>query len=696
MTTGDFHTTYTPIDQRDQLTVRAVILARSSDPSAKAEDMTSQVTQCEDFIQNMGWALLFDPYAFAESKSGMRNVARPVLDDVLKLAIRGAVDVIVCREFERIARSKGRRWQAIQTALDYGVEFRFANLPATRGKLDDSGMMRLYQEVREYMAEAEAEKIAERLMPARLRRYEDGLPHGKLYGYAPGERRKGSHGKPMGLLSWVMNEDEAKWMRWMFDWVDAQPLTDLSLRGMARELARRGAPTPRGASEWSATQVRNLLRNPKYGGQGRGLRYHSEWTLEQDPDSRSVREVLHIADRMADPERWRNETHPILPTAIPPIIDQAQWERVQAKLKDAAALNNRGAPRRADAEANSTLLDRGYIRCAECGGRMIRHRQTKSDHPYYRCYKSADRPSHPHIGFSVPARHVDALALRLLAKALTDPEKILEVAGAAEKQFIEATADAELAASALAAYHQRLAGITAEREKLLVAIASLRETTGTESVVAGIQARLAQLEQEREQAENDGEQAGPPRDHAQARLVFLRRLFSHRDTLFDPLTHQVGGAGDPQVVIREWLSVVYAAELLGTELDDHPTPDAESPIFHGETLLKALGVELGADEEALRGLYLDHQDDAGRDESDHLYAEIKSECVVYWLLAKMPAARVRKLLHDLEAVVKVKRGRTRAEIDAGVKKPPLAERVHLEVLGTVQVRTNVAKRNISS
>ena len=80
---------YIPIDDREQSTVRAVILARSSNPSARPEDMESQVTQCEDFVRDMGWNLAFPAYTFTESKTGMRNVKRPVLDEVLNLAMRG-------------------------------------------------------------------------------------------------------------------------------------------------------------------------------------------------------------------------------------------------------------------------------------------------------------------------------------------------------------------------------------------------------------------------------------------------------------------------------------------------------------------------------------------------------------------------------------------------------------------------------
>ncbi len=59
--------------------------------------------------------------------------------------------------------------------------------------------------------------------------------------------------------------------------------------------------------------------------------------------------------------------------------------------------------------------------------------------------------------------------------------------------------------------------------------------------------------------------------------------------------------------------------------------------------------------------------------------------VVFTLLQRLPRERVRKLLRTLNAVVKVTRPRPRAEVAERGQTLP-AERVSLEVLGTVTVR----------
>ncbi len=656
-------TAYIPIDDRDPASVRAVILARSSDPSAKAEDMREQVLQCQEFIAEMRWTLTFEP--FTEAKTGMRNVARPVLEEVLRLAARGEIDVIVCKAMECVARTKGRRYQVIETALDYGVEFRFVEFKQHNGKMPDDPGMRMWIAFKEEFGEFEAEQIADRLMPAKRRRYEEGLPHGgrsgPLYGYAPGERRMGKHGKPMGLLNWVVDEEEAQWVRWLYARVDATDPADFSLRGLTAELERRGVRTCSGIGRWSAKQVRRILRNPKYAGLGRALRWQTEHVQERDRETNIVREVTHMHDRMADDIRWQTETFPISTDVIPAIIDVEQWQRVQDTLDAARALTdkaftNRGLPpRRTDEMANSTLLDGGYVRCAECNGRLTRYWHSRARHPFYTCHKNTGQPSHPHKGFQVPAHRVDDLALRLLAKALTNPEKILELANAAEQQAADATIDAELAASALAAYRKRLAEIANQQDELLTAQAALSRVPDMDAQIADIRRKLVQLDQEREQAQLESTQASPRHDVAHERAEFLRGLFMQRDFILNWATNEVEFAGGPALDIGPTIAFSHAAHLLNMTEDE----------------LRATRIPVIGPHEGIPDL------------------DVETEHVLYLLLRRSPRERVRKLLRDLNAVILVRRGRTRADfLTQGAI--PLTERVQLQLLGAVHVRTDVA------
>jgi hypothetical protein len=75
-----------------------------------------------------------------------------------------------------------------------------------------------------------------------------------------------------------------------------------------------------------------------------------------------------------------------------------------------------------------------------------------------------------------------------------------------------------------------------------------------------------------------------------------------------------------------------------------------------------------------------------------LEPQVSTERVVRLLLERLGRERLRKLMDDLGVAVMVKRGRTRAE---WLEKGPIAlsERVTLQVMGTVAVRTD--KANLS-
>src|SRR5258706_4277919 len=358
-------TVYVPLDQRDPTTIRAAILARSSDTTAKPEDMLEQVLQCQEFIAAMGWPPVPETLIFTEAKSGIRNVERPVIDQLLARAQRGEIDVIVCREWERVSRKKMRRYQIVQTAQDFGVEFRYANLAKDHGKMPDTLESRIVRDALDEVGEMERDTLVERMGAGKTRRYVDGLPHGgvtgPLYGYAAGVRRLGKHGRPMGLLTWVIDEEKAKEVRWLFDTVDALDAADVSLHKLTREVERRGVPTPSGRGRWDAQQIRNILRNPKYCGLGRNYRWYVTYTKERDEDTGRWHDVKHTHDKMRDAEQWERETYPTADMAIPPIIGRAQWERVQQKLKDSAALKNRGGPRGKSSGTWTTLLNVGFV-----------------------------------------------------------------------------------------------------------------------------------------------------------------------------------------------------------------------------------------------------------------------------------------------------------------------------------------------
>lgn len=670
---------YVPVDARDPATVRAIILARKSGSGAEG-DVKSQVEQCQTFIEKtMGWHLVRDPYTFAElGKSGYRNVERPILDEVLKLAQRREVDVIVAREFERVARTKARRYMAIGIAERFGVEFRFANLLPT-GKLPDTQEGRLYLAIADEFGEMERDRIVERTTPGRIARWAKGLPgngcSGPPYGYKWDETKKTPKGKN---AAYERDDEEYPSLLWMFETVDHTDVADVSVRSIARELDGRGVRTPAGRGRWSVRTVSRILRNPIYAGLGRNLRWHTDWKTVDNPETGRVYDQPHVIDRLRDAVAWKSETETFAhdKDAIPPIIDPDLWQRVQEKLTEAAAeLKNRGGPRRTDLLARSTLLDGGLVRCVVCKGVMTRYWHSHTNRPYYECDKRTTTPSHPHGAHRILAPAVDALVLKLVAEAVTDPGKLIQLADAAEREYHAAHTDAEIAAAALDTYRERLEAIAVERTRRQKMLALCNEPDDAE-MIKGLRTRIAHLDREEDDIHASATQSVPRHERANERQFLLDRLRHANLNLY-----YEDGAGQP-VYVRE-MPTPNALKWLGL-----PSPDELGGTMLPLGIVQALGMPLPLTGKRMDVLDWDRFDD---EYSEWLrWGRVPMVYVAEFMLKHvMPRDEVRRLLRALGVVAWVSPPRSRAEWRVhGMT--PIHQRVGLELLGSVQVRSDAA------
>lgn len=657
-----------PLDERDPQTVRAVILARSSDTGAKPEDMATQVAECREFIAAMGWPAVPDQLVFTEIKSGVRAIARPIIDEVLALCQRGAIDVVVCREWERVARVKARRYQIVLTAEDFGVEFRYANLAKDRGKMPDTLEARIMRDVLEELGQVERDKIVERTGGGKRRRLMEGLPtggrYGPLYGYAPGDRRV-KNGRQVGCLNWIIHEDKARWVRWLYETVAATAPPDLSLRWLTSEVERRGAPMASGRGHWDVSHVRHILRNPMYCGRGRTGRYTSEWVRERDATTGRVRDVKRKHDRLSNPETWREQTYPVPEAVVPPIITPDLWDRAQEVLDAAAALHNRGGPRRTDAAAHSTLLDGGYIFCAVCGRKLTRFWQKRDGHPYYQCHPTAGVPHHEHGRQTIVAAKVDNMVLATLARALTDPEELLLLADAAATARQRAEADLALAQAQDAATAARLADLTTEQEHVLTALTALAQVPGMDSEVARLRVRSAALDAERHDLLTIREEVYV--HDTTARATILRSLFTTRDLMFTP-------TGGLEEIGDGYLSIGYRMTT------------AQAAVY----LDKPEGSDLGVPIQA--GAPFTYETDDGTRVADVMADTVLTADVLYARLRQLPRERLRELLRAHDVKVRVKPPRPRTEW-AEYGPTPATERVEIILHDSLVLRPSQIGRD---
>ncbi|HZC07436.1 MAG TPA: recombinase family protein [Ktedonobacterales bacterium] len=645
-------TPHVALDQRDPSTVRAVILARTSDPNAKDERIESQVEACEQFIAKMGWPPpVLGP--FADKRSGFYNVERPALAEVERLIAQRAIDVVVCLNFERLARKQERRYAAIYLARKYGVEYRFAALEPD-GKLADTMESRILGPVLEAYGELNREKIVENTKRGRHKRALMGVPTG------------GSGGPPFGFRKavkdvdtttyWAEEPREAALLREMYTWLDEHLPSGRpgeSARGLLRLLNARDERTRRG-KPWSQKTLMDKLRNPLYCGRGRLYRWQVVHIVQTNEATGEDNDYAALHKR--DPQ----ETLPIAPGMLPTLIDPALFDRVQAKLDQTKRIAGRVGRSLAAHPVEATLLTGGFVKCARCGGAMTRvwRGDRGAGSVYYRCSARMDDPYQPCASHSTPAAAVDELTLRVLAETLTDPEQVLALAERAQQRLARTTHDVAVATSRMEAMRARVAELDAETVKLTNAITALAQLAGMEETVGDLRAKVAALAVERARAVAEQARALPSRERVAARAAWLRNLFTQRDALVDFATGHTEETGEPRVTLHATLTLAEAAALLHAPQEQ--VARMAFPVWSNDP----------DDDEAL--------------------LEVERADVVYVLLRQMPYAQLRQLLEDTEVRVTVAPPRTLAERQARGQ-TPMEERVVVHV-GALAIQRRPARR----
>jgi hypothetical protein len=271
-----------------------------------------------------------------------------------------------------------------------------------------------------------------------------------------------------------------------------------------------------------------LLRNGKYAGVGQNLRYQVLIGKIRDAKTNEVYETSRTTFRTEG-------TYPVSPEAIPPIIDIELWNRVQEKLDKLKEEHNRGVRDDSGRDEPRPLLDKGYVRCAHCRSKLTAFWDSRLGrrHYMYKCIRQGGTPGHECAPHTIRADITDELALRLLAGALTDPEKLLELAAAAEDQYEEAATEAALAEASYAAHARRLEGLREDQTKLRKMLDNLSGMQGVDEVIASTRLRIQELDREFAEAAAEVRYVEPYRDRANERQELLRQMFTTREWAFD-------------------------------------------------------------------------------------------------------------------------------------------------------------------
>jgi site-specific DNA recombinase len=321
------------------VSVRVAIYARSS-TRGQAERQTTryQVEACRAFAQAHGYDVVAE--LVDESISGRVPIRERLAgNEVVELATRGQCDVVLVFRFDRIARNSADLISTDRVLRAAGASLLSV---AESDSVEDQGPLSSFGE----FAQRELVAISQRMLVGRDRVARDGRWMG---GPIPFGYDQDEHGRLIPSERQVGGMPEAELARSVFERIAAGSSTVAEARRLdslgvfpGRRYSRHDVIMSGG--RWQPSRINAMVRNTLYIGR-------------------------HVF----------NSRYGAIERDVPPLVDGALWQEVQATL-----VTNRGVP---SGFPKRVYVLRGLVVCADCGcgfGGTPASRGHWRDY-YYRC-----------------------------------------------------------------------------------------------------------------------------------------------------------------------------------------------------------------------------------------------------------------------------------------------------------------------
>ena len=353
--------------RKDTRMTSAALYARvSSARQKKDQTIGSQTQALRAHARQLGLEVPQDWIFEDEGHSGA-TLLRPALERLRDLAAQGCVDVVLCYSPDRLARKFAYQALLIEEFNRAGVRVEFVSGP--RGDSPEDQLLIQFQGM---FAEYEKAQLMERYRRGKAYRARSGSVNvlgGAPFGYRYVRKT------PDSAARYEILQHEAVLVAEMFRRYadDGATIADL-----ARWLTSQGVPTRTGKSRWDRSVIWGMLRNPAYAGRavfGKTQIIHAQPGLNRVArlQGRTVPRPVKAVDRPR--EEWTE-------IAVPAIVDQDTFTRVQQRLEDNKKFATRGA--------RVPSLLQGLAACAACGYGYYRTstRTARKKICYYRCLGS--------------------------------------------------------------------------------------------------------------------------------------------------------------------------------------------------------------------------------------------------------------------------------------------------------------------
>lgn len=373
------------------------IYARVSSALQKEEEtIESQVSALLDYSLNNNLEVPSEWIFKDEGYSGTL-LDRPALDDLRDLVRNFSLGSILIYSPDRLSRKYVNQLILEEEFKKSGVKLIYFN-----GPKDDSAQDQMMKHFQGIFAEYERAQILDRSR------------RGKLYKVKEGDKKVFSNA-PYGYISdrtddfYTILPDEAKIVREIYRLYTQE---GYNLRMICEHLDALNVKTPGKAALWSATTVRDILRNSAYIGTAYfGKTEKSQGDINRIARYEGIGKVLKpkFAKKNLPKENW-------YPIPVPQIISENTYEIAQEYLNKNRELSKRNT--------KSPTILQGILVCGKCGSSYYKrsYNSGKGRGARYYC-KSQVRKQDKYCGnISISQSQLDELIWKEVVDLLCNPQ----------------------------------------------------------------------------------------------------------------------------------------------------------------------------------------------------------------------------------------------------------------------------------
>jgi site-specific DNA recombinase len=370
----------------------------TTEQGLKGYSIDAQIEAC---IQKAGTS---EVMKYIDSGWSGEFLERPDLERLRNDVREGLIDKIICYDPDRLARKLMNQLIIDDEFRKRGVEVEFVN-----GEYANTPEGQLFFSMRGAIAEFEKSKIRERTMSGRRSKAKKGkvIKNDFVFGY------------DFVKDELVINEEEAKIVRFIFE-AFTNPASEFGgINGIATYLTEQKVPTKRGAKTWHRQVVRQILMNETYIGKKAQNRWNTEGVLgnryKKNPDDK-----VKISERPK--EEW-------IYVEVPAIIEERQFQYAQKLIGESR--------RRYTKASKHTYLLSGLLRCAKCGNTMtgVQRNNWGTKVGMYTDRKHHSGAKHKGCGNSIKAEFLEEKIWNKIEDILNNPEELAALNNKEETRF---------------------------------------------------------------------------------------------------------------------------------------------------------------------------------------------------------------------------------------------------------------------